>query len=89
MKGGIQLDEYMYKRILVPLDGSQRAERILPHVRQLVDSYWLHQEPQKNYPLAVLGYKSRYLYLGNSYQDLESKGLVSIGAQRLGTRLQC
>jgi nucleotide-binding universal stress UspA family protein len=50
MKGGIQLDEYMYKRILVPLDGSQRAERILPHVRQLVDSYWLHQEPQKNYP---------------------------------------
>ncbi len=25
----------MYKRILVPLDGSKRAERILPHVRRL------------------------------------------------------
>ncbi len=25
----------MYRRILVPLDGSKRAERILPHVRRL------------------------------------------------------
>ena len=31
----------MYKRILVPLDGSKRAERILPHVRRLA-------QPQDN-----------------------------------------
>jgi nucleotide-binding universal stress UspA family protein len=31
----------MYRRILVPLDGSRRAERILPHVRRLA-------RPQEN-----------------------------------------
>ena len=29
----------MYKNILVPLDGSKRAERILPHVKQLADHF--------------------------------------------------
>jgi nucleotide-binding universal stress UspA family protein len=29
----------MYKRILVPLDGSKRAEAILPHVEQLAQRY--------------------------------------------------
>jgi nucleotide-binding universal stress UspA family protein len=29
----------MYKKILVPLDGSQRAEAILPHVEELAASY--------------------------------------------------
>lgn len=29
----------MYEIILVPLDGSQRAESILPHVQQLASSY--------------------------------------------------
>ena len=29
----------MYKRILVPLDGSKRAERILPHVEELANRY--------------------------------------------------
>ncbi|MBX3011851.1 MAG: universal stress protein [Caldilineaceae bacterium] len=29
----------MYKRILVPLDGSKRAERILPHVEELAKKF--------------------------------------------------
>jgi nucleotide-binding universal stress UspA family protein len=29
----------MYKNILVPLDGSQRAERILPHAKQLAERF--------------------------------------------------
>jgi len=29
----------MYKKILVPLDGSKRAERILPHVQELAGRY--------------------------------------------------
>ncbi|MGD9237425.1 MAG: universal stress protein, partial [Desulfobacterales bacterium] len=29
----------MYKKILVPLDGSKRAERILPHVEDLAGRY--------------------------------------------------
>ena len=29
----------MYRKILVPLDGSKRAERILPHVESLAASY--------------------------------------------------
>lgn len=29
----------MYKKILVPLDGSKRAERILPHVEELAQRY--------------------------------------------------
>jgi nucleotide-binding universal stress UspA family protein len=29
----------MYKTILVPIDGSKRAERILPHVENLAQSY--------------------------------------------------
>ena len=29
----------MYKRILVPLDGSKRAERILPHVEKLAHNF--------------------------------------------------
>lgn len=29
----------MYKRILVPLDGSERAEKILPHVHDLAQRY--------------------------------------------------
>lgn len=29
----------MYKKILVPLDGSKRAERILPHVEELASHY--------------------------------------------------
>ncbi len=29
----------MYKRILVPLDGSKRAERILPHVEELAHNF--------------------------------------------------
>ena len=29
----------MYKKILVPLDGSKRAERILPHVEELASRY--------------------------------------------------
>ena len=29
----------MYKKILVPLDGSKRAERILPHVEQLAHNF--------------------------------------------------
>ena len=35
----IHLGGGMYKNILVPLDGSQRAERILPHVKQLADRF--------------------------------------------------
>lgn len=29
----------MYKKILVPLDGSHRSEKILPHVEDLAESY--------------------------------------------------
>lgn len=29
----------MYKKILVPLDGSKRAEAVLPHVEQLAHNY--------------------------------------------------
>ena len=29
----------MYKKILVPLDGSRRSEKILPHVEALVQRY--------------------------------------------------
>lgn len=29
----------MYRKILVPLDGSQRAERVLPHVRSMAEKY--------------------------------------------------
>lgn len=29
----------MYSKILVPLDGSKRAEAILPHVRELARRY--------------------------------------------------
>jgi nucleotide-binding universal stress UspA family protein len=29
----------MYKSILVPLDGSKRAERILPHVEKLAQRF--------------------------------------------------
>ncbi len=30
----------MYKRILVPLDGSEQAESVLPHVRTLAENTW-------------------------------------------------
>ena len=29
----------MYRKILVPLDGSKRADRILPHVEELAKRY--------------------------------------------------
>ncbi len=32
----------MYKKILVPLDGSKRAERILPHVEELAGKFGSH-----------------------------------------------
>lgn len=32
----------MYKRILVPLDGSKRAERILPYVEELAKKFGSH-----------------------------------------------
>jgi nucleotide-binding universal stress UspA family protein len=37
LKNGRKLK--MYKTILVPLDGSKRAERILPHVEELANRY--------------------------------------------------
>ncbi len=39
MDVGIHLEGYVYKSILVPLDGSPRAERILPHVKTLADRF--------------------------------------------------
>lgn len=32
----------MYKKILVPLDGSKRAERILPYVEELAEKFGSH-----------------------------------------------
>ena len=32
----------MYKKILVPLDGSKRAERILPYVEELAKKFGSH-----------------------------------------------
>lgn len=39
MDVGIHLEGYVYKSILVPLDGSPRAERILPHVKTMADRF--------------------------------------------------
>ena len=51
----------MYRTILVPLDGSKRAEAILPHVEDLAQRYhaavvFLHVEAY----LTVIGYDSVY-----------------------------
>lgn len=39
MAGSKRADAPLFQHILVPLDGSARAERVLPHVRSLAEKY--------------------------------------------------
>jgi nucleotide-binding universal stress UspA family protein len=39
LKLDVKQEDTMYQKILVPLDGSKRAERILPHAESLATSY--------------------------------------------------
>ena len=61
----------MYKKILVPLDGSKNAEAILPHVEALLDQnpeamaiLLMVVEPQRVYPSATI-------YMATDYLDYE------------------
>jgi hypothetical protein len=45
----------MYERVLVPLDGSKRAEAILPHVEQLAPKELYDSHAQGVEPAALLG----------------------------------
>jgi nucleotide-binding universal stress UspA family protein len=61
----------MYKKILVPLDGSKNAEAILPHVEALLDQnpeamaiLLRVVEPQRVYPSATI-------YMASDYLDYE------------------
>ena len=59
----------MYHKILVPLDGSKRAEKILPHVEELALRF-----KAKVVFLNVIEYKavpaSEYQYINLSAQEL-------------------
>jgi nucleotide-binding universal stress UspA family protein len=68
----------MYHTILVPLDGSKRAEAILPHVEDLAQRYhaaviFLHVEV---YP-TVIGYDSVYPVLDQPNIELQRQEMES------------
>ena len=68
----------MYNTILVPLDGSKRAEAILPHVEDLAQRYhaavvFLHVEA---YP-TVIGYDSIYPVLDQSVIERQRQEMES------------
>jgi len=68
----------MYNTILVPLDGSERAEAILPHVEDLAQRYhaavvFLHVEA---YP-TMIGYDSMYPVLDQPAIEHQRKEMES------------
>lgn len=76
----------MYKKILVPLDGSKLAEQVLPYARLLADAYGAAvtllrvSDPDERLPFSVSQSASDYLnYTAASLQPLSVESVEKIG----------
>lgn len=73
----------MYKKILMPLDGSKRAERILPHVRELAEKFGseliLAQVIVPQYRMANIENPSYFQVLLEELDQIESEATAYLG----------
>jgi nucleotide-binding universal stress UspA family protein len=79
----------MYKTVLVPLDGSNRAEAILSHVEELAQRYQARVillqvvEPM---PRSVVGLDGTYMMLRDEFEQRTAKAAAYLDSVRGGFR---